>query len=189
MLHSPPFAIFSMRNCRTRSFLFITLAFGIAVPLFSDDSSEYLKKIEGLLLPSPFYVYTSGDSVINVPAPGTQKKELPTVNKFRGAPGCYVACYARGTQGAIYSVGGGIQVRGQVRVRGRYVGRICRPTGHEKDDISALRKFKDACNQAIRACGTGCWAGGDTGGWFGIQDDGSVNFGGCSRDVRKLLET
>ena len=36
-------------------------------------------------------------------------------------------------------------------------------------DISAAAKFKRICRKALEARGAGdCWAGGDTGGWFGL---------------------
>lgn len=64
---------------------------------------------------------------------------------------------------------------GQVRVKGKYSKRVCLPHGYESKDISALQKFKSLCNANIPKCKEkGCWAGGDTGGWFGIQSDGSV---------------
>lgn len=121
------------------------------------------------LLPDPFPVYALDNGVVNHPHAGGERRDLPTRNAYRGVPGCYLACYSRDRTGAVYSVGGGIQVMGQVRVPGRYQGRICRPEGYEKADISALGKFKSLCNGAISSCkDSGCWAGGDTGGWFGI---------------------
>jgi hypothetical protein len=88
--------------------------------------------------------------------------------------GCYVACYSRDPNGAVYSVGGGILVKGQVRVQGKYAARVCLPEGYEQTDISAHPHFKALCGEFVPSCGDGCWAGGDTGGWFGIQADGSV---------------
>lgn len=95
------------------------------------------------------------------------KRLLPTRNLFKSTPGCYIACYSKQNTGSIYEVGAGIQVMGQVRVKGNYEGRICRPAEHQQDDISVLQKFKEICANNIKSCGPNCWAGGDTGGWFG----------------------
>lgn len=133
------------------------------------------------LLPENYSVYTSGGQVVNRPYPGLGRQALPTVNSFRGAPGCYVACYSHSSEKAAYSVGGGIYVMGQVRVGGRYIKRVCHPENYVNKDISAEQYFKHLCNRTFPdRCTTGCWAGGDTGGWFGIQEDGSIN-SGCRR--------
>jgi len=103
---------------------------------------------------------------------GGDHKVLPTDNNFKNSPGCYIACYSHGKNG----VGGNIQVFGQVRVPGHYQQRVCIPTDYENVDISAVQKFKDLCNQTFDTCKNaegGCWAGGDTSGWFGIQENGS----------------
>jgi len=119
------------------------------------------------LLPEAYRVYSNGRSVINYRVPGFQPVILPTVNDYTATPGCYVACYSHNTEGAVYSVGSNIFVKGQVRVRGEYNGRICIPTDTEGVDISADQYFKDLCNESIPSC-INCWAGGDTGGWFGL---------------------
>jgi len=126
------------------------------------------------LLPENFAVYVRGNSVINHPMPGFTRRILPTVNRFRGRPGCYIACYSHNRDGSVYGVGGNIYVMGQLRVRGRYIRRVCHPEGHVNRDISAADSFRRMCNQAFSTCRNGCWAGGDTGGWFGIQQDGSL---------------
>jgi len=123
------------------------------------------------MLPESFTVYTAGDTVANHSNGGSVGPvTLPTDNTFQDDPGCYVACYTKDK--GVYSVGGGIQVLGQVRVAGKYVGRVCRPTGNETSDISAMEEFKSLCNTTFATCENaegGCWAGGDTGGWFGIS--------------------
>ncbi len=122
------------------------------------------------LLPEKFSVYTAGDNmVVNTPGQGLERKILPTINSYTTAPGCYLVCYSRLRGGSIYGVGGGIYVMGQIRVPGRYRGRVCRPAGYEAKDISAEPRFKDLCGGTFRTCRGRCWAGGDTGGWFGIQ--------------------
>ncbi|ELR99180.1 toll/interleukin-1 receptor domain-containing protein [Gloeocapsa sp. PCC 73106] len=95
---------------------------------------------------------------------------LPTVNDFVGYPGCYVACYSHTKEGSQYSVGGNIYVMGQIRVEGRYEGRICKPKGYETADISAEPKFKELCAEKLpEVCqDDSCWAGGDTGGFLGL---------------------
>lgn len=97
---------------------------------------------------------------------------LPVANAWLGARGCYVACYSH--EAGVYDVGE-FGVHGLVRVPGAYPvsvasnfpdDRVCRPRGFERADISALRAFKELCNRNIPSCHGGCWAGGDTGGFF-----------------------
>lgn len=146
------------------------------VTLTSHISAVIAAEENSLLLPSPFSVYTNGDIVINYPAIGFDKKLLPTNNDYSGSPGCYVACYTHDKQAGIYSVGEGIYVVGQVRVAGEYQERTCIATNYAGTDISKDEHFKTICNEKITACAqldqtlsSKCWAGGDTGGWFGIQ--------------------
>lgn len=122
------------------------------------------------LLPADFPVYTDGKTVINHPMPGFAKKTLPTNNDFIQTPGCYVACYSHNNTGsAVYPVSQDIYAYGQVRVPGSYEGRICKPTGYENIDISGDPAFKTLCATKISTCQANqCWAGGDTGGWFGL---------------------
>lgn len=121
------------------------------------------------LLPEDFKVYVGSQGVVNYPYPGLTEKTLKTRNIFQRTPGCYIACYSKDAEKGIYSVGDGIYVMGQIRVKGRYVERVCKPDQYETKDISAEKKFKDLCNKHIPECVNNCWAGGDTGGWFGIQ--------------------
>lgn len=121
------------------------------------------------LLPSPYPVYIlPNHGVVNQPYTGTTKAMLPTDNSYTSAPGCYIACYSHNP--GIYSVGSNIYVMGQVRTKGQYVNRVCQPAGYESKDISAADSFKQLCAAKIATCRDySCWAGGDTGGWFGIQ--------------------
>jgi hypothetical protein len=118
------------------------------------------------LLPEAFKVYVRGATVINHPSEGMEERTLPTVNDFKGRPGCYVACYSHDRRKGVYPVGGSIWVLGQLRVPGSYEGRICRPLRFERTDISRASVFREMCRMSVPACGEGCWAGGDTGGWF-----------------------
>ncbi|WP_408607013.1 hypothetical protein [Legionella spiritensis] len=130
---------------------------------------SFQSKYNDKLLPSPFPVYVIENSgVINHPAPGAEKKLLPTDNSYTGSPGCYLACYSHNP--GIYKVSESISVMGQIRVPGEYIARNCHPTGYQWRDISGMKKFKNLCADKIPACRPdACWAGGDTGGWFGIQ--------------------
>lgn len=122
------------------------------------------------ILPANFKVYAKDNVVVNVSYPGFEQKTLATVNKFIGYPGCYVAAYSRRKEKSVYSVGGDIYVMAQVRVPGSYQERICLPVGYENVDISADPQFQLMFAKVLpKACKEGCWAGGDTGGWFGIQ--------------------
>lgn len=124
------------------------------------------------ILPEDFKVYVGPDnSVVNWPMDGYEERSLPTVNNYTGPDGGYIAYYSRNEEGGVYSVGDGIYVMGQIRLRGQYINRIFHPYGYENKDISTVQEFKDLCNQTFPVCKGGCWAGGDTGGWFGLQPD------------------
>ncbi|MCB1157731.1 MAG: hypothetical protein KDK45_09525 [Leptospiraceae bacterium] len=141
------------------------------VPVLDPDGKEDPKKdVPDYWLPENFTVYVRGNIVVNTPYEGFSAKVLPTKNLFKGGTGCYVACYSHNKDAAIYGVGGNIYVMGQMRVEGEYIGRICHPKGFRNKDISAAQKFKFLCSRSLsESCRGGCWAGGDTGGWFGIQ--------------------
>ncbi|OCH97479.1 hypothetical protein A8135_02885 [Legionella jamestowniensis] len=121
------------------------------------------------LLPSPFPVFVMDNyGVVNRPYPGTKPASLPTDNSYTGVPGCYIACYSHNK--GVYPVSASIYVMGQIRVKGQYQGRICQPEGYVNKDISAASQFKQLCSEKIPSCNhIECWAGGDTGGWFGVQ--------------------
>ncbi|WP_244329421.1 hypothetical protein [Tolypothrix sp. PCC 7910] len=148
----------------------IALAITNATLLLSVFGGTVASQMTDYLLPEDFRVYVSDEGVvINWAAPGYTEKILPTVNKYTKRDGGYIACYSRNLEGSIYSVGDGIYVMGQIRLQGRYIGRIFHPKGYENKDISAAEEFKTLCNQTFPAARSGGWAGGDTGGWFGIQ--------------------
>ena len=72
--------------------------------------------------------------------------------------------------GSIYSAGNDIYFMGVINnLPSRYVGRIFQPAGYEDVDISAEQTFKDLCNYQFTSCKNGCWAGGDTGGFYGYK--------------------
>lgn len=124
---------------------------------------------EVALLPEDFQVYVRGNTVINHPACGFKARTLPTVNHYKGEHGGYVALYSRQKEGSIYSVGGGINVMGQVRIPGHYEGRIFVPEGYELgDNITRDEKILEICRQYFPDL-EDFWVGGDTGGWYGIQ--------------------
>ena len=56
----------------------------------------------------------------------------------------------------------------EIRLQGKYIGRIFHPAGYEGQDISAAEELKQLADETFSACQGDCWAGGDTGGWFGI---------------------
>ncbi|QDP71132.1 hypothetical protein FOG18_00290 [Legionella israelensis] len=121
------------------------------------------------LLPNPFPVYSNDDVVIiNHPMPGFNKINIPVDNSYKKNPGCYIMCYSH--QQGLYKAAKDIYAQGMVRVAGTYDNnRICQPTGDEQQVISAMQKYKDLCNHKIKNCTNDCWAGGDTGGWYGMQ--------------------
>jgi len=133
------------------------------------ETASYNKQ----LLPSPFPVYSNGKIVVNHPVASPDFKQVlvQTVNTYKATPGCYLMCYSHHRSKNSYKVDKNIYAVGQFRVAGQYQQGICLPTHYEQQDISALKQFKQLCNTQIDACkkGKNCWAGGGTGGWFGIQ--------------------
>lgn len=130
-------------------------------PSFANENTD--------LLPSPYPVYVvPNQAVINNQVPGSVKALLPTDNSYTASPGCYIACYSHNP--GVYAVGPDIYVMGQIRTKGQYSQRVCQPDGYAGRDISAAIQFKQLCAARIDACrNNSCWAGGDTGGWFGVQ--------------------
>jgi len=116
-----------------------------------------------ILLPSNYEVYTYNNSVTSQPSSQYKKVILPTNTDFKGTPGCYVACYSRDKTHSAYSIESNINtyVIGQVRLPGRYIGREC--------IVNYPLDANFYCNFRIRKCQGNCWAGGDTGGWFGLK--------------------
>lgn len=146
------------------------ILFAVSTSTFADVAGP-----NQIVLPESFPVYTDGTTVINHPEQGFTEKLLPTINLYKGNPGCYIACYSHQKENAIYSVGNNIYVLGQVRVAGKYNIRVCEPTNYAGKDISADVTFKTICTEKIASCAGGhCWAGGDTGGWFGIQPNNEM---------------
>lgn len=138
--------------------------------IFSTTTMAELLTPTQTLLPEPYAVFTDGATVLNHPQPGFTEVSLPTVNLYKGTPGCYIACYSHQKDNSVYPVGDNIYVMGQVRVAGKYAARVCEPTNFAGKDISANDTFKAICSEKIETCKAAhCWAGGDTGGWFGIQ--------------------
>jgi hypothetical protein len=76
-----------------------------------------------------------------------------------------IACYTR-------EAGSDIRVVGFIEeIPGHYKGRIFIPKGYP-DDISGEPYFKELCHEhLVDECPTeiSCWAGGDTGGYYGFQ--------------------
>lgn len=118
-----------------------------------------IRQANGTKLSNPYPVYMNG-----------AKKLLPVDNFYRYSPGCYIACYSHDAQNSVYGVGQNIYVKGLVRVNGLYIGRNCQPQGYFFKDISTIDYFSNLCQKRITTCkNDNCWAGGDTGGWFGIR--------------------
>ncbi len=153
-------------------FMVITLLATTAYAISQQNQSfsRYHYDPNQIILPTPFPVYIHDGVVVNHPAPGFSAIPLPTNNDYIDMPGCYIACYSHNAINGVYSVGNNIYINGQVRVSGKYNGRICEPAGYLNRDISKATTIKQLCTNKIKSCGTGdCWAGGDTGGWMGIQ--------------------
>ena len=147
------------------------MLFGLFFILTTPAIADLIDIANQTLLPDDSYpIYTDGTAVINHPEINFTEKLLPTINLYKGSPGCYIACYSHQRENAVYPVDGNIYVLGQVRIAGKYNNRICEPTNYAGKDISRDATFKTICTEKIKSCeGNHCWAGGDTGGWFGIQ--------------------
>src|SRR6478609_1898993 len=65
-------------------------------------------------LPETYSVHAGNGVVLNHPYTGLTERALPTVNSYKGKPGCYVACYSHEKENSSYSVGNDIYVMGQV---------------------------------------------------------------------------
>jgi hypothetical protein len=123
-------------------------------------------------LPENFVVYVSPTGeVVNWPARGYQAKILPTVNIYTEHDGGYISCYSHNKEGGVYSAAEGIYAMGQIRLQGKYTNQVFQPNGYEGQDISSVQELKDLCNSTFPACDGDGWAGGDTGGWFGLRAD------------------
>ncbi|MFA6915433.1 MAG: hypothetical protein WC222_03480 [Parachlamydiales bacterium] len=129
----------------------------------------------GFFLPEDFAVYTDGKIVINwQPSERYEKKMLPTFNHYQGQDGGYVAIYTHDKEAAVYGVGGDIYVIGQIRVQGHYDGRIFIPKGYKRgDNITQDPELLEICATYFPSMSGNMWVGGDTGGWFGIQNTSS----------------
>ena len=134
-----------------------------------DDAAALAEIPTDYLLPSDFPVYVFDGGVVNHPVPGSRRVVLPTVNRYDGPGGGYVACFPPPPRQRV--LGGW---RHLCDGTGACARRLRRPhlsaLGHRGRDISAAPEFKQICGDAIAACRAGaCWAGGDTGGWFGLK--------------------
>ena len=86
-------------------------------------------------LPENFKVYVKGESPISHPEPGYEEKELKTINLYKGKDGGYVGCYSHNRELGVCSVGSDIYLIGQIRLPGKYSGRIFVPKGCEGKEI------------------------------------------------------
>ena len=138
---------------------------GNLLPTSSQKTETIMNEFESKvnMLPEDFRVNSTGSN-------GTiESRILPTINRYLGEDGGYVAIYSRNPDISVYGVGGDIYVVGQIRLQGRYIGRIFHPKGYEGQDISAATTFKELADEVFPRCEGGCWAGGDTGGFLGLH--------------------
>lgn len=120
-------------------------------------------------LPDTYKVYISGRTVINHFVMGFNEQNIPVNNDYTLNPGCYITCYSHDAKNGAYEIADNIFINGMVRVAGSYVGRLCKPTGFEQVDLSKETSFVSLCAKLKTCTNDQCWAGGDTGGWFGVQ--------------------
>ena len=142
---------------------------GVLLMLTTSVIADNINGANQTLLPEQFVIYTDGKTVINHPEIGFAEKQLPTVNLYKGNPGCYIACYSQKKDNAIYAINDNTFALGQVRIAGRYSKGVCEPTNFSGKNITQETAFRTICTDKIPACvGVNCWAGGETGSWFGL---------------------
>lgn len=130
------------------------------------------------ILPEDFKVYVNGNKVINHPYEGFEERILPTFNEYQGIDGGYVAIYSKNKEGSVYEICDGIYVIGQVRVKGNYQKRVFIPEGYKPgDNITNDPDILEICQKYFPEKKGEMWIGGDTGGWFGIQENGDIIIG------------
>ena len=145
------------------------LLMGILLALTTSVFADTINGANQTLLPEQFAIYTDGKTVINHPEIGFSEKLLPTVNLYKGNPGCYIACYSQKKENAIYAINDNTFALGQVRIAGRYTKGMCEPTNFSGKSITQETAFQTICKDKIPTCvGVNCWAGGETGAWFGL---------------------
>ena len=146
----------------------------ITLSLFTSNNatSTDLSNSSIKLLPRDFKVYVKNSIVVNNALPSFESRVLPTINHYVKADGGYVAVYTRQKEGSVYGVGNGIYVIGQIRVQGKYIGRIFYPKGYVKgDNITKDDNILSLCHEYFPQFKHKVWIGGDTGGWYGNQID------------------
>lgn len=122
------------------------------------------------LLPNSFPVYSNGKVVINHRIPGFTEIKIPVDNSYDQNPGCYILCYSHQQKNSLYEASDDIYAHGMVRIAGKYdQNRMCHPTDAGNQDTSTMQEYQDLCNTKIKSCNGTCWAGGDTGGLYGMQ--------------------
>ncbi len=121
-------------------------------------------------LPAKLHVYTNLLGLaVNHPVPGFARVALPTINAYARDDGCYLLVYSHDEHRSAYPAGNGTYVVGQIRVRGRYEGRICVPDGDDNVDLGTDTKLGRVADRLFPDHAGGVWVGGDTGGWFGVD--------------------
>ena len=124
-----------------------------------------------VLLPENLKVYPlpEGGATVIKKDSTTNELTLPTVNSWLADPGCYLTCHTKDKDQAVYAIGNGTYVVGQMRVPG-YYGKdgMCVTKLKKEEDMSTSRRFKYMCNVAFNvACmRESCWAEPRTGQWF-----------------------
>lgn len=141
----------------------------IAEDMRQDNSAKVTLDKNSHLLPNQFSVFTDGKKVINHYFPGFVERVIRVDNSYQENPGCYITCYTHNPRGTAYLASGNIYAMGMIRIPGSYKENICQPTGSATENTSASQDLKNLCNLKFKNCmwsQSGCWAGGDTGGWM-----------------------
>lgn len=121
-------------------------------------------------LPRQFTVYQNKEGTIQqTPDVGFVEKIIPNVNLFKDVPGCYIACYSSSQDKSVYSVSPDSYLVGQIRVKGKYQGKVCYPDNITQPNFSKEPKLTALCSKTFKCIGNSCWAGGTTGQWFGLK--------------------
>ncbi len=88
---------------------------------------------------------------------------LPQINQEQ----CAIACYT--------NLNNEYAVAGYYATDGKYTGRVCRPGGFMGDISPKNSTYSQKCSVEVEYCKTNiCWAGGDTGGFYGKGNDSAL---------------
>jgi hypothetical protein len=153
-------------------FLLFAFFMSSAVPAHA----QFKKEVDPsyVLLPTDLKVYplSDGGATAIKKDSTTTEVTLPTDNSWLADPGCYLTCHTKDESQAVYAVGNGTYVVGQMRVPGYYdKDGMCITNLKKDEDMATSRRFKYMCNVSFNVpCQReSCWAEAKTGQFFAAR--------------------